>query len=276
MLQHTFCHVRGIGPGLEARLWEAGLSTWSDFLSDPAPPVPRPRRPFVREALALSLERQHDARYFAATLPGKQHWRLLPDFSDQVAYLDIETEGLSKERCGITTIAVYDGHEVKTYVRGKNLDDFPADIKRYGLLVTYNGSQFDLPMLAATFGLNFDQAHIDLRFALKEVGVTGGLKKCEKHFCLDRGALTGLDGFAAVILWQQYIRYGSKGALQTLLAYNVADVLSLELLAVHAYNMLLSQLGHSLTSPLPMPALAANPYQADPKVLKRLPKHLFE
>jgi len=41
-----------------------------------------------------------------------------------------------------------DGHDIKVFVRGINLDDFPRETQRYSLLVTFNGRRFDLPFLS--------------------------------------------------------------------------------------------------------------------------------
>ena len=278
MLVNTFCHIANLKECTEAKLWEAGILSWDDVLELDELPVSRPSLASIRLALKESQERRYDgdAAYFASRLPNRQRWRLFSEYRDQTAYLDIETEGLSKEHCGITTIAVYDGRSLKTYVRGRNLGEFMDDISQYRLLVTYNGSQFDLPMLSRSLDISFPQAHIDLRFVLRDVGITGGLKKCEQTLGIDRGRLNGLNGYAAVLLWQEYARRGHEGALETLLAYNAADVLGLEPLAVRAYNLMLGQMKFAPARLLDMPEIGSNPFQADPKSLKRLPKWLFE
>ena len=79
----------------------------------------------------------------------------------------------------ITTVALYDGAVIRTYVRGENLDKFPAGVAQYDLLVTFNGRCFDVPFCEAQFpGLRLDQTHIDLRYVLRSLGYRGGLKAC--------------------------------------------------------------------------------------------------
>ena len=51
-----------------------------------------------------------------------------PSSGIPLVYLDIETTGLDRHYQSITTIALYDGHEIKTYVHGQNLDDFIDEI----------------------------------------------------------------------------------------------------------------------------------------------------
>ena len=61
-----------------------------------------------------------------------------PSSGNSTVYLDIETTGLDRH-IDITTIALYDGQEIKTYVQGQNLDDFIEEIQRYKVIVRYNG-----------------------------------------------------------------------------------------------------------------------------------------
>ena len=62
---------------------------------------------------------------------------------------------------------------------------------------------------------------------LSRLGYKGGLKGCEKQLGLDRHELDGVDGYTAVLLWQEYTRTRNTRALDTLLAYNIQDVLNL-------------------------------------------------
>ncbi len=58
---------------------------------------------------------------------------------------------------------------------------------------------------------------------------------------MDRGDLKDIDGFFAVLLWDEYRRTGVQKALDTLLAYNIQDTITLENLMVTAYNIKLKQ-----------------------------------
>ncbi len=55
------------------------------------------------------------------------------------------------------------------------------------------------------------------------------------------GALKGVDGFLAVLLWYEYQR-GSSAALDTLIRYNLEDVVNLQCLTDVAYNEALARL----------------------------------
>src|SRR5215212_5770824 len=161
MLTNTFCHLPGVGPRTEQALWRAGVTGW-DAVLRPAGALPRAVRPGWAAQLAESA-RYHAARdpaYFGGRLRADQQWRLYGDFRDACAFLDIETTGMGPF-AEVTTVALYDGRSLRTYVNGHNLADFPRDVRDYRLLVTYNGKCFDVPVLERYFGVPLPQAHID-------------------------------------------------------------------------------------------------------------------
>jgi uncharacterized protein YprB with RNaseH-like and TPR domain len=140
---------------------------------------------------------------------------------EQFAYLDIETTGLDRHFNEITTIALYDGRAIKTYVKGQKLDNFIEDIQKYKVIVSYNGKSFDVPFIENYFNIRLDHAHIDLRYILHSLKFRGGLKGCERQLDMDRSDLRDIDGFFAVLLWDEYQKTGDQKALETMLAYNV-------------------------------------------------------
>jgi len=239
MLRNSFCHIPGIGAAYEQQLWSLGFDSWDSVLDGSLPALSGKRYSSLDHHLRRSSHELElgNAFYFSRCLPTEEHWRLYPEFRHSVAYLDIETTGgLQPGTNTITTISVYDGGRVRCYVRGRNLALFRDDIQKYKLLVTYNGKCFDVPIIEESFEIELEAAHIDLRYILKSLGYLGGLKMCEKQFGIDRGELDGVDGYYAVLLWDDYTRNGNERALETLLAYNVEDVVNLETLMVGAYN----------------------------------------
>lgn len=174
---------------------------------------------------------QGDALWFSERLSLAEQWRLYPHFKPRAAYVDIETSGMSWPKGQITTIALYDGEDLKVYVNGRNLEAFLTDIRAYDLLVTWNGRAFDVPFICRAMNTELKMAHLDLFPVFRALGIRGGLKKVEKQLGLERCELDGVDGFTAIQLWREYIRWGEPGALETLLAYNSEDVFSLEFLS---------------------------------------------
>lgn len=272
MIRSTFCHLQGVGGGAEQRLWDAGVLTWEDALHAVRQGSLPVRKPSPEQWNALLEDSaQHlalrDAAWFGARMPANQQWRLLPEFMDSVACVDIETTGLSWPHAHITTIALYDGTSVRTYVHGENLEAFAEDIARYDLLVTFNGKCFDVPFIERSFGISLRCGHVDLRYVFKALGYSGGLKRVEKVLGIDRGELDGVDGFLAVLLWRHYRRTGDRRALETLLAYNVEDVLNLLPLAVWACNRHMESTPLAERYRLQEPPQMENPFAASSEIL---------
>jgi uncharacterized protein len=279
MLQHTFCHLPNIGTKREHALWQDNIRSWQDLLtliSGDAASAGKGRSRFrklpfhVKDDLAASLHHleNNNAAWFSEKLKSADTWRMFPDFRHLTTYLDIETTGL--ESPDITTIALYDGRQIRYYVNGDNLDQFQDDILDYGLLVTFNGKTFDVPIIEKFFNIKLHQAHIDLRYVLKSLGYAGGLKRCEKNMGIDRGDLDGVDGFFAVRLWSEYCRTRNVKVLETLLAYNIEDVVNLENLMIQAYNMKIQTLFPLAVAPLPESLPPVLPFSPDRETIDRL------
>ena len=233
MLKNTFVHMEGIGERTEIFLWSNGIITWEDC--DEAG-----LRKVVGEGAAkkismwaeksLSCLDSGDHSFFSRTVPYEHVWRGWKSFGNRIGYLDIETTGLSPQLSKVTVVGVYDGEDVHSYVHGKNMDEFFADISKYSVLVTFNGKAFDIPFLKKHYPeVNFNHLHIDLRPVLKSLGIAGGLKKIEPLFGLERmGDMAGLTGYDAVKMWNRYEYNHDEAALDRLVRYNAEDILSLK------------------------------------------------
>jgi uncharacterized protein YprB with RNaseH-like and TPR domain len=272
MLQNTFIHIQSIGAITEQKLWEAGLSDWDAFSDDISISISTGRKYFLEKGIEKSKQHLEDCNpgYFSKLLASNQSWRFFPEFRDSTVYLDIETTGLDRYFNDITTIALYDGNEIKTYVHGQNLDDFIEDIHKYKVIVSYNGKCFDVPFIENYFNIRLDHAQIDLRYILYSLGFRGGLKGCERQLGMHRGNLSDIDGFFAVLLWDEYQRTGDQNTLETLLAYNIQDSINLEALMVAAYTMKLQQTPFYETHIIEETLLPINPFSADLATIDRI------
>ena len=272
MLTNTFIHIQGIGVITEQRLWDSGLRDWESFSKDLPIPIPAGRKYFLEKGIAESKRHLANRKpsYFSKLLPSNQSWRLFPEFRDTTVYLDIETTGLDRYFNDITTIALYDGESIQTYVQGQNLEDFIEDIQKYKVIVSYNGKSFDIPFIEHYFNIRLDHAHIDLRYIFYSLGFKGGLKGCERQLGLDRGDLKDIDGSFAVLLWGEYQRTGDQKALDALLAYNIQDTINLENLIVTAYNMKLKETPFYISHHIEGPTLPGNPFNADLKTVDKI------
>ena len=270
ILKNTFLHIPGIGPKTEQGFWTAGVDDWDAFFDETSLKLSSSRRDAIAGVLTESRRQldRYNPDFFARRLPASQQWRMFSEFRDRTAYLDIETTGLEAD-CTISTIAVYDGSAMATYVNGQNLDQFIDDIRHYKILVTYNGKCFDVPVIERYFGLTLEQAHIDLRYVLASLGLKGGLKRCEAQLGMNRGDIEDVDGLFAVVLWKAYLRNGDQRALETLLAYNLQDALNLESLMVTAFNLKVAQTPFNRRFRLPMPATPSNPIPVHRRTIER-------
>jgi uncharacterized protein len=246
LLRSTFQHLPGIGPITEARLWEAGVHRWESL----GPALHRglvggiePDR--VERGIAASREAlaAGDAAFFGSRLPASEHWRIYPSFSQATAFLDIETTSLSPYEGIVTVVTVHGGGRTRSFVADDDLEELPAYLRAFPLLVTFNGSLFDVPFLKVRFPtLQPPPVHVDLRFLLYRIGQAGGLKAIEQRLGLgDRSGVEGVHGLEAVRLWEQY-RSGSGSALDRLVRYNRADTVNLEPLLRYAVRELRGRL----------------------------------
>jgi uncharacterized protein len=235
LITGCFSHIRNVGPRTESTLRERGFLTWEDCLcrEDELPLQGRRRKDFV-EGIRKSqdmLER-HDLRSLTSAFPVSEQWRILGSYLDRATFVDCETTGLSRYYSHVSVIAAHHRGEIRTYVLGENLDDFLSMVDEVELLVTFNGSSFDIPFLEKTFNIpRLDCAHIDLRWVAWHAGYRGGLKSIERSFGIRRPAdVEGIDGFEAVDLFYRW-QGGDENARRLLVDYCIADVQSTVLVA---------------------------------------------
>src|ERR1700722_23122 len=211
MLQHTFLHIPGIGKQTELDLWQHGIHTWDDAarFEKRFGAVGVRLQQKLEEYIPLSREavRQRDAGFFERLSALGEAWRVFPEFADECVYLDIETTGLSSVFDSVTMVGLYDGRKYKVFVEGDNLGELPAHLSKYPVVVTFNGSGFDLRFLKLAFpNLTLPPIHIDLRWVTRKLGVKGGLKVVEEHFGLERpAAVQNLTGYDATVLWAKHL-----------------------------------------------------------------------
>ncbi len=272
MITHTFCHLHQIGLKREQSLWEKGIHDWEALRQYLRSETPKrfSALGILEEEIEHSLisHQSGDLGFFAHKLPSHQSWRLFGDFQEQAVFLDIETNGSLVPL--ITAACLYDGKHIQTYVYGHNLDDLIKDLSSYRIIITYNGKCFDIPVIESFFRIKIHQAQIDLRYVLKRLGFSGGLKRCEKQLGITRDELEGIDGYFAVLLWNEYYHHGNQKALDTLLAYNIQDTVNLEKLMILAYNLNIQNIPALNLPPLPDPNDPRLPFQPDAATIKKL------
>ncbi len=231
MLHATFQRlVRGISADREVSLWKEGILSWDDFeeylarrntLSHIGNAF-KNERPFSESRLALKTG---DAAHFAARLERREHYRIALTFPKKVLFLDIETTGLSRYYDVITLVGWFYQGKYSVLVQGDDASALRAALADARVLVTFNGSLFDVPFLREGFAnLPLPPAHVDLRFLSKRVGLAGGQKVIERRIGFRRPRdLAEIEGETAPILWHRY-RRGDLEALKLLMKYNHCDI----------------------------------------------------
>jgi uncharacterized protein len=257
MLKKTFIHIPRVGRHTEEQLWQNGFTSWDDYIQrfDACPLKSLDPRVFFGYLMESYQALEYgDARYFCDAMHAGDAWRLYADFREQTAFVDIETTGLFAGSDTITVIGLFDGKSPKVFVQGINLEDFAEEVQKYSLLVTFNGKRFDLPFICSVFGdMPEYQGHLDLLYPLRRLNYRGGLKSIEKQVGLEReGSLKQVDGYLAVLLWKEY-QQGNKAALDTLVRYNLEDVVNMQYLADIVYNQSSARFPIDI-EPLPSPS----------------------
>lgn len=228
-IRSSFLHLPGIGAKREAQLRARGVKDWQDLLRLAPCQLDLYGKKDGRlydaiEESELALAQQ-DVRFFADRLPRREWYRLAMTFPERCVFLDIETTGLSRFYDDVTLIGWSQGQKYTVLLESDAVDPLQEELVASPLLVTFNGSLFDLPFLKARYGLDFASVtHLDLRFLAKRVGLSGGQKAIEQEIGVTRDdSLKGVDGAQAVELWFDY-KEGSQSALKKLITYNHADV----------------------------------------------------
>lgn len=246
LLQSTFLHLPGVGPRTESRLWRNGFKCWNDLWSSleagtSVSEVLSGRRQqnlfdsgggssksiawidaIDQSKLALT---KGEYSFFCENLKPSDHWRMLPDLANEATYLDIETTGLSHHHHYVTVIGALHKGRFHQWVWPQALDGFYEILSETRLLITFNGSRFDLPFLRRQFPeLQEFGAHVDLLYSARSAGLVGGQKAVEEQLKLRRDpGLHGVDGSDAVADWCAAL-YGDRASFSRLLRYNRADV----------------------------------------------------
>jgi uncharacterized protein YprB with RNaseH-like and TPR domain len=232
MIQNTFSFIDGVSENSELKIKESGITSWDNFLEKhhELDCLPQSKLDKIKSELFFAKEayNNNNLNYFKQKVVDREHWKLKD--MGKIAYVDIETTGLSRWSHEITTIGIYDGIEPKIYIQGKDLHEAYDKLDEFDIVVTFNGKQFDMPFIEHHGKRKYDLIHLDMRFLLKELGFSGGLKKIELELGISRpDEVANVNGFEAVRLWRRY-KQGDLRALETLVKYNIEDIVNLKFL----------------------------------------------
>jgi uncharacterized protein len=241
MIRQTFQILDRIGIKKEKRLWNSGIDSWDTFINtDSIKGIPN-KEYFDRQIIkARNALYSSDTSYFVDKLCSKETWRLFDFFKEESVYLDIETDGLG-EYADITVVGLFDGMNTKTMIKGINLDfnALKIELEKYKLIITFNGSSFDLPFIRKRYDILPNIPHIDIRHCTSRLGFRGGLKEIEKIFNIKRNIVVEkFSGGDALTLWKMYKACGDRYYLDLLVEYNEEDVINLKKIMNYCYEHL--------------------------------------
>ena len=246
LLRCSFQHLPGISASQEARLWAKGISDWVDLIRHT--PVQLDLYSKHGNALQPAVEASEqalanrDIAFFANRLPKREYYRVAASFPERCIFLDIETTGLSTYYDNVTLVGWSLGDTYTVLIDPSQIKQLERDLRDHSMIVTFNGSLFDLPFLTRSFRADWANLfHIDLRYLAKRVGLTGGQKKIEVEIGLTREeSLEGITGAEAVSLWFDY-KEGDLNALRELVKYNHADIEGMKFLFEEVIDRLAPQ-----------------------------------
>ncbi|MGH8628651.1 MAG: ribonuclease H-like domain-containing protein [Gammaproteobacteria bacterium] len=247
MLASTFRYISGIRRQTEAKLWREGIISLDELLENEVKQLglfgssPNPKAAQIESFKALINSKDFEA--LAELLDTEDYYRVALQFPEDTIFLDIETTGLSRFYDKITLVGWRSAAAYGVYIRGGNPGAFLYALERASVVVTYNGTTFDLPFILKEFpNAQLPPVHVDLRYLSKRVGLTGGQKTVEQLIGVSRPKeVSAVDGEYAPVLWAQY-RRGSVEAMETLIQYNHADVFGLCAIFDHSVRQLLQGL----------------------------------
>lgn len=252
MLTRSFIFARGMTEELERGLWSRGVIDWDILRRHRGEAVEvlgeaRSQRLVQAVNEADQARTAKDLAWFRTQWPEREMWRLWQGWceDDECALVDIETTGRTPGYDQITVIGLSDGSREEAFVADKPqpgdqaLAAFPAAIRRFALLVTFNGLGFDVPFIEKHYraqGFRFEQPHLDLLPVARSVGLTGGLKDMEQQLGIVRDDdIADMRGHEAIALWGAW-KAGDLNAYQRLVTYCKADCTNLRAFADQVYR----------------------------------------
>ena len=251
MIKNTFQILERVAKAKELNLWHEGIDCWDTFLTtDDIKGISKTKKKYFNRQInnAKKALYNSDAAYFTNKIPTTETWRLYDFFKEDTVFLDIEADGLAGD-ADITVIGLYDGISTKTMIKGINLDFniLRNELKKYKLIVTFNGASFDLPFIKKRYDILPYTPHIDLKNTCARLNFTGGLKEIEKDFDIKRSnIIEKFSGGDPLTLWKMYKSTGDDYYLNLLVEYNEEDVINLKKILNYCYNKLSEEIRNEI------------------------------
>lgn len=224
MINNSFIFLEKISKKKEQNIWNQKITNWNQFIEkDKIKGISNERKLYYNRKLQQAQKNIQEA---IKNLPSTEMWRIYPLFKDECCFLDIEINSKGQ----IIVVGISDYYHTNFFVRNVNLHQIQQELNKYKLVVTFNGSSFDIPKLKKQLHIK-PPPHLDLKPLCLSLNLKGGLKEVEKQLKIPRPKhLYGNP----IQLWKAFHASGDKEYLQLLLNYNREDCENLKLVADYA------------------------------------------
>ena len=237
MIRQSFIFLERVSTKTEKNIRKQAKD-WNNFLiTDKIKGLSPKRKQYYNRKIEEAQRALYSfkSEYFTKILPRTETWRLYDFFKDETLYLDIE---IANRKGDIAVIGMYDGVNTKIMIKGfnLNLNILRKELNKYKLIVTFNGSVFDIPVIKRYFSDIIPKIpHIDLRFLCARLGLNGSLKEIEPKLGIKRPRF--LKG-NPIDLWKAFFASGDREYLDLLIQYNEEDIINLKPLIEYCYKNL--------------------------------------
>ena len=233
MIRHSFIFLEKIKRKKENSIWQQGVTDWQAFLKvEDVKGISLLKKKYYNRKIREAREAlfNGDNSYFVGKLPSVEMWRLYEYCKEECCFLDIEIDSYGE----VILVGISNYYDTNFFVKGVNLDDVERELKKYKIVITFNGGSFDLPKLRK-MGVELKMPHIDLKPLCVNLGLKGGLKEVEKTLGLNRPK--NLYG-NPIDLWKAFHASGDREYLDLLLEYNREDCENLKGVMEYVYKEL--------------------------------------
>ena len=247
MIRNSFIFLERISKKKEQNIWQQGVKDWQDFIKrEKVKGISKEKKFYYNRKLQEAQQElfAENPLYFIKKLPQIEMWRLYDYYKDEACFLDIEIDSYGK----IVLAGISDYYNTNFFVKGFNLNkkQIEQELKKFKLVITFNGSAFDLPKLKKELKIETNQPHLDLKQLCVNLGLIGGLKEVERILNLKRPK--NLYG-NPIILWKAFHASGDNEYLDLLIEYNREDIENLKLIADYIYKKMSEKLYKQINLP---------------------------
>jgi hypothetical protein len=134
-------------------------------------------------------------------------------------------------------------------IKGINLDYhvLKQELEKYKLIITFNGSRFDIPFIRKRYNILPPAPHIDVLHLCARLNLRGGLKTIEKHFGIRRNQMIErFHGGDPLTLWRMWKATGDQHYLDLLVEYNEEDTTNLKKITNYCCDKLEEELKNEI------------------------------